>query len=491
LLGTELYQGVLFDHRPHLTELRRGKRLRCTSCHSQIVQGTHMTVTAGTCYLCHLRGVELNRGTGRCTMCHAVPERVIETAGLSFDHGDVKRFGMRCEDCHEGVVRGRGEVPRDRCYTCHNDPSRLERYGESPLLHQTHVTDHKVECLHCHVEIIHAVPPREQGLAAGCDTCHSAASGHSAVRDLYRGIAAQDVEPLPAAMYLAGVRCEACHIRDEGEARHADAVSCMSCHGPGHWTIFRSWMEGLQERLDAVEGELETISAAAEVANGAHGAKLAEVSANVTLLRRGRGVHNPPYALAILRKAAGDLFALRAEITGEEAARPLWREAPYAIECLRCHFGVELLGATVYGREFSHLPHVMDAGLRCTVCHGDLQSHGSLRLTAQGCDECHEKIRQPMADLEAEECLACHVADIGRVSDTVRFPHEAHVEMGFSCDTCHQGVGEAAHLEFARSAGARPGLGHSFCSTCHADDVPNEDGDVPDDADCDHCHEDF
>ena len=39
LEGELVFAGVRFDHRHHLTQLRRGKQLRCTSCHSQIVQG--------------------------------------------------------------------------------------------------------------------------------------------------------------------------------------------------------------------------------------------------------------------------------------------------------------------------------------------------------------------------------------------------------------------------------------------------------------------
>ncbi|MHC4404218.1 MAG: hypothetical protein ACYTG0_31575, partial [Planctomycetota bacterium] len=39
LSGRVEFHGVSFDHRPHLQTLRRGKKLRCTSCHSQIVQG--------------------------------------------------------------------------------------------------------------------------------------------------------------------------------------------------------------------------------------------------------------------------------------------------------------------------------------------------------------------------------------------------------------------------------------------------------------------
>ena len=52
---------------------------------------------------------------------------------------------MKCMDCHADVVRGAGEVPRERCFTCHNDATRLARYGETEFLHRTHVTDHKVE----------------------------------------------------------------------------------------------------------------------------------------------------------------------------------------------------------------------------------------------------------------------------------------------------------------------------------------------------------
>ena len=70
LLGKEVYKGILFDHQPHLTELRRGKHLRCTSCHSQIVQGSHITVTADHLLSLPLQGHAPQQGTARCTLCH-------------------------------------------------------------------------------------------------------------------------------------------------------------------------------------------------------------------------------------------------------------------------------------------------------------------------------------------------------------------------------------------------------------------------------------
>ncbi|MFW6161110.1 MAG: NapC/NirT family cytochrome c, partial [Acidobacteriota bacterium] len=45
LEGETSYNKIVFDHTIHLTDLQRGKLLRCTSCHSQIVQGEHITVT--------------------------------------------------------------------------------------------------------------------------------------------------------------------------------------------------------------------------------------------------------------------------------------------------------------------------------------------------------------------------------------------------------------------------------------------------------------
>ena len=59
LKGKVTFKGkYLFDHTTHLstTKLRRGKKLRCTSCHSQIVQGSHITVTESVCFTCHFKG---------------------------------------------------------------------------------------------------------------------------------------------------------------------------------------------------------------------------------------------------------------------------------------------------------------------------------------------------------------------------------------------------------------------------------------------------
>ena len=143
LKGKVLFGSVLFDHGPHLTELRRGKRLRCTSCHSQIVQGSHITVTQTTCTLCHFKGQPAGEGTAECTLCHEIPKTVVSTQDLNFNHADVERFGMECTACHTPPSAESGSVPKERCLSCHNQQARLERYEDGDELHLTHVTEHK------------------------------------------------------------------------------------------------------------------------------------------------------------------------------------------------------------------------------------------------------------------------------------------------------------------------------------------------------------
>ena len=254
LLGRELYKGVLFDHQPHLTEMRREKQLRCTSCHSQIVQGSHIAVTPTTCFLCHFKNTTpQHSGTARCTLCHAIPEKTITTAGLSFDHGDVKRFGMDCMACHEGVIKGDGEVPRERCFTCHNDTARLERYGETEFLHRMHVTDHKVECLHCHIEIRHKIPAREEALSTGCaELPQRRGRTLAACATCTAASAAKDVAPQPArCTWPASAARRATTGRGRPPGRQRGELHVVPRPQVPHAST-GSWQAGLKQRVDGM-----------------------------------------------------------------------------------------------------------------------------------------------------------------------------------------------------------------------------------------------
>lgn len=155
-------QGVRFDHRPHLEAAKMGRQLRCTSCHSQIVVGKHFEVTTSTCFTCHFKGRKDDRNiapVAGCTGCHELPKREIAVSSIKFNHAQVVERGVSCEKCHLNVVEGDGGVPRERCLTCHNQPEKLDRYGDPALLHSAHVTERTITCTRCHTEIKHRLPP--------------------------------------------------------------------------------------------------------------------------------------------------------------------------------------------------------------------------------------------------------------------------------------------------------------------------------------------
>jgi nitrate/TMAO reductase-like tetraheme cytochrome c subunit len=162
-------RGIIFDHKPHLTEERRGRQLRCTSCHSQIVVGTHIEVTESTCFLCHFKGMKTARELqpiGGCTGCHQPPKGDITVGSVRFNHDDVRRRGVACQSCHLNVVEGDGAAPSERCFTCHNQPDKLQRYGDTPFIHDFHVARHNIECGRCHTTIKHHLPPPIGGPSA-------------------------------------------------------------------------------------------------------------------------------------------------------------------------------------------------------------------------------------------------------------------------------------------------------------------------------------
>ncbi|MCC7147068.1 MAG: NapC/NirT family cytochrome c [Phycisphaeraceae bacterium] len=274
---------IHFDHAPHLGDLRRGKQLRCVSCHSQIVQGQHIVVTLDTCFICHFKGMKRGRNeevVGGCGSCHGAPKGTIRLATGDYDHASFLERGVTCENCHAEAIRGDGDVPKQQCWSCHNQPWQIERYGDSSFIHKTHVTDHKVECAHCHIQIQHSLnasinlvsrsttaipenaaavpnaqPPADahqvpqtspttppstppsapspfsmqsQLAAAGsaaavnCSLCHEAT--HSGPSMLYRGTGGRGLPDMPSPMFAAQVDCLACHQQRENTAEVAEVL---------------------------------------------------------------------------------------------------------------------------------------------------------------------------------------------------------------------------------------------------------------------------
>jgi hypothetical protein len=117
--------------------------------------------------------------------------------------------------------------------------------------------------------------------------------------------------------------------------------------------------------------------------------------------------------------------------------------------------------------DFDHRIHVQVAGLDCGFCH----RLANVSATAgypdvQQCMFCHsvvgqgveeiEKVRRAWASQTAIDWVRVH-----RMPDHVGFVHEAHIQRGFPCSTCHGDVGD---MGVARQV--RP-LNMGDCVDCH------------------------
>lgn len=322
---------IRFDHAPHLQPDRRGKQLRCVSCHSQIVQGQHLVVTLDTCFLCHFKGFKHGRyeeTLGGCKACHDAPKEKVRLATGIFDHAEYLARGVTCENCHADTVKGDGAVPRQVCWTCHNEANKVAQYGETKGLHLTHVSTHKVECSGCHVQIEHhlsaeaADTPRKplegrRAMASGvCGQCHE--STHAGPEELYHGTAGRGAPDMPSPMSRARVGCLACHKSRERQEQVAEVVgqtfravqeSCDYCHGAKYAGALDEWKKtvaAFQHRADLAyaqaKGALDKGRLAGEGLLKAR-RLLDDAEHNIRLVKLGHGVHNVNYSTALLNVA--------------------------------------------------------------------------------------------------------------------------------------------------------------------------------------------
>jgi hypothetical protein len=324
LQGTVTFKrGIQFDHKPHLTDLKRGKKLRCTSCHSQIVVGNHMEVTESTCFLCHFRGAVVGREMhpiGGCgEKCHKAPDKDMKFGTRIFNHKDfVGSRHVACQNCHLDAIKGDGVAKKERCFQCHNDEKRLSRFTDIDFMHKQHVTDKKVECMHCHEPILHAVRTSMEPLQFDCSVCHE--HKHNIQKQLYQGIGARGVQNRPSPMFVTNVDCPACHYVRKmnpeatvflGQTYRAGEDGCIKCHGEDYRGILDEWHKTLKDETAAAKPAVDKARALIRKSGvPARAAQLAkDAEYNFLLVQYGHGVHNIEYAVDVLMKARADAEA--------------------------------------------------------------------------------------------------------------------------------------------------------------------------------------
>lgn len=419
LESTEDFRGVKFDHKPHIEELRRGKQLRCTSCHSNIVQGEHISVNESACFLCHFKPDTLGFPTdlATCTNCHNPPTGVM-AADTSFDHTEMLARKADCSSCHASEVAGDGFVPRERCNSCHAELQHIERYNDVEFVHQKHVTDRKVECTACHIQIRHGKEAVAFASAERtCSQCHG--KPDDAIERVWRGDL-PGIPLSPSSMAKAGMECESCHVGDihSSDGNHPDPV-CTPCHDAGYDKLWTRWDEPIYRRIKELESRAASLDTALRDTM-----RLA-----LDMYRRGNPLHNPEM-----------IELLSARIVGTEVAG--------AQSCNSCHPAAGDAVVMHGGNTFDHRKHATVG--KCETCHSvAAESHGKLLMSKNDCNSCHH---QPLVDSKAK-CESCHTTQLnvfnGNVPQFAGAAPSFKADLEFACTDCHEATGNKVSRDVA------------------------------------------
>jgi hypothetical protein len=416
---------IIFDHQEHMTKLKRGEKLRCTSCHYAIVQGenivkgSHTQVDNHVCFLCHFKGVGAGQALGGCPGCHGTPTKTVEHSGFMFSHESYLKLGVPCMQCHIRVAEGDGKVDDAHCYDCH--VGRLGKKNDVLAIHRTHVTYNAIQCFKCHDKINHGAIEFTKTFEVQCDACHKRL--HTYQKEMYMGTGAKGVPDTPSRMFSAQVSCNGCHTKSievkesgvsyPGESkRAAERQSCVVCHGKKYDLMLDDWVR--ESRNLVADLERIVASGKAAVGSGATSnpklagarALLVDAQANLNFLRAGRGAHNIEYALKIVR-VGFEQATIAYKMAGVPGGppKPAILASPSAYCAILCHARV-MPADKVFFKEmelqFPHALHVKDVGIECAKCHSP-EKHKMRIVTKSECMKCHHENK----DID---CGHCHKA---------------------------------------------------------------------------------
>ena len=471
--GLVSFNNVSFEHGPHLLELRKGKKLRCTSCHSQIVQGDHITVTSSTCYICHFKqddGLHDFKDISDCKICHKFDKlggEALKT--FRYDHTDVTQAGVDCRHCHDNVTVGNGAVRKENCFACHWEQERLEKLDDTDLMHRVHISTHKIECLQCHTPIEHKKPKNVEQMVSNCESCHT--DQHKSQGILFAGSGGVLDKKIPNLMFEEGISCKGCHVFHgysdsfgKLETTYlANQKSCETCHGKGYDRLLTQWKNLTARMTRLVKDNYQTTNQRFQVTKAKVkepqliNKLLSDSKHNLSIVETGKSIHNITYATALLEKAHNDLNSSR-QLMGLAKISDQQFESYKFIpnDCANCHLGIAETKSKVFGREFSHQAHVVNNEISCKQCHSNARSHGQLIMNKDNCLSCHHsgKINKT--------CEDCHALQAGIYRGKTHALGNTEPDVMFSsdvsCEDCHR-----VNQKISRDV-------RSQCVNCHDND---------------------
>jgi hypothetical protein len=410
-----IFKNVVFNHLKHIDKMKRDKQLRCTTCHSQIVQGTHMTVTEENCFICHFYKTKGQKEyeTG-CTSCHFEAKGNIKKGNYTFNHKKYIKRGVSCESCHTNVVDGDGHIPENVCLQCHNKRAILEAKYTPEKLHKNHVTDHKVECFLCHAPIKHKITGFEHITKEekNCAQCHQN-DIHARELLMYAGKGAKFVRDMPSSKASFDMDCTVCHRSKQG--KNGIQATCKTCHGDLADGMLAQWNAHTSSKLSTITkdiGELKDMSFTTGDAK-----KFAGVLFNHEYVSRGKPAHNILYSLSILGETKRAIEDLRTKPAPTKSV-------PSKLTCTdTCHGNINEKKVSFGKVNFPHALHSEDE-TSCLKCHTPYTTHGDTFL--KGCASCHHG--QEMGKVSCKDCHRAEGAMLGAKGST-------HIKLG--CTDCH------------------------------------------------------
>jgi len=382
-------RGIKFNHEHHLGQLRRGKKLRCTSCHATGKSNEHFTVDNEACYLCHFKDADKGRAFTSCTVCHGIPQGMVNHQGFSFDHSTYASAGVECAACHTSVASGNGEVPKNKCYECHQERSEL--LSDVNAVHRVHITEHGIDCFKCHDQIEHGKIQMSSAFELDCNKCHQ--PEHAQTVQMYIGAGGQGVGGMPSTMFLARVSCEACHAGAVPAMTtwQEKKAACVRCHGVGFDAMLDDWKtstDKLTSQVRAISDQAVHLGAKLPEERTDEIVALINMKQNTRLLVEGRAIHNPEYAVALAEQIVTEANRVNRYFGKSSVTSPDLVSNPDA-SCKMCHTSLPFKAQIPFeGRLFSHELHTKELELGCTSCHKG-EKHPPKTIDKSACKDCH------------------------------------------------------------------------------------------------------
>lgn len=328
---------VTFIHNTHYMKknLIEGVDFYCTTCHQR--QTRHFDASKETCFLCHFKNNEFNKKMSRCSLCHQIPAEPLQRqmSGIRsgeepITHASLDEAKVSCQSCHLEIVKGTGNVNRDKCLYCHpsDDPPMVK--AENPkVIHAGHVPTQKALCFDCHEPIEHKGTDFLEVSRNNCQACHP--NHHIYQVKLLAGDITQEVPKTPGLMFAVKTNCMGCHIEADHDKKGEETIkgsakACIGCHTERHKAMLKEWKDKINEELEAVEEARQQAEGALKKAQKTlPEEKLREPMALfekaqefVNTVRYGNGVHNKKYSITLIDLAFGNFEKIVDMLNDEE-----------------------------------------------------------------------------------------------------------------------------------------------------------------------------